>query len=185
MMKSLKRLRMSEFRRRLSGARPRLFRTAYAWTHDRDVAEDLVHEAFAKALRNAGQLREPDALEAWLFRIMTNCWHDHLRQNPATDSLDRIELTSETTPEVLHSRLQIIERVRHAVAELPQGFRETVTLVDIEGFSYADTANILDVPVGTVMSRLSRGRARLLAALRSDLDPPDAETGPPRVRRIK
>ena len=182
-MRLTNRLRSGEFRDRLAGARPRLFRTAYAWTHDRDVAEDLVQEALAKALRNAAQLREPAALEAWVFRIMTNCWHDHLRRNPATDSLDRVELASETTPETMHTRLQIITRVRNAVAELPDGFRETVTLVDIEGFSYADTANILDVPVGTVMSRLSRGRNRLLALLKSDLETSARAT--PRVRRVK
>ncbi len=182
-MRARKTLRSAEFRDRLAAARPRLFRTAYAWTHDRDLAEDLVHEALAKALRSAAQLREPNALEAWLFRIMANCWHDFLRRNPTMESLDRVDLACETTPETMHTRLEVVSRVRDAVAELPRGFREVVTLVDIEGFSYSDTANILDVPVGTVMSRLSRARHRLLAKLKSDLT--SAAPAVAQVRRVK
>ena len=172
-----------EFKRRLTAARPRLYRTAFVWTKSRELADDLVQETATKALRKAKQLRDIDALDAWLFRIMMNCWRDYLRQNPSTEDIDNHEISTENTPETDNSRSELIRLVRSAVGQLPDAFRQTVTLVDLEGFSYVETAEILNVPVGTVMSRLSRARSRLRDRLANELTKP-IDLGYP-LRRVK
>jgi RNA polymerase sigma-70 factor (ECF subfamily) len=151
--------------------RPRMYKVAYAWTHDAALADDLVQEALTKALERLSQVREPDRLEAWVFRILTNCWRDTLRARVDMDDFDEIaaELPgSDLDPEQHHSRLQTAARVRAAVERLPYGQREVVTLVDLCEFSYGETASILEVPVGTVMSRLCRARAALRMLLRKE-----------------
>ncbi len=172
-----------EFRRRLAAAHPRLLRTAIVWTRSKELAEDLVQEAATKALRKSRQLRDVKAMEAWLFRIMMNCWRDHLRRNPSHEDIDEHEVSTQHTPESDNSRLELIRMVRQAVVQLPDNFRQTIMLVDIEGFSYIETAKILDVPVGTVMSRLSRARSRLRDQLCNKLNP-SVDLGRP-LRRVK
>ena len=172
-----------EFRRRLTAAQPRLLRTAVVWTRSKELAEDLVQEAASKALRKSRQLRDISAMDAWLFRIMMNCWCDYLRQNPNNEDLDDHEISTHQTPESDNSRLELIRMVRQAVAQLPDNFRQTIMLVDIEGFSYIETAEILQVPVGTVMSRLSRARSRLRDQLCHKLNP-SIDLGRP-LRRVK
>lgn len=164
---------------------PRLFRVAFAWTHSPDAADDLVQETMARALARARQLRNPDALEAWVFRIMANLWRDALRRDANIDDLSHAELTTHESPETVNSRKQTVSRVRAAVGRLPAGYRQTVTLVDIEGFSYAETAAIMDVPVGTVMSRLSRARNRLKELLSGELQSDRALAGASSMRRVK
>lgn len=159
----------AEFKRRLTAARPRLYRTAFVWTKSKELADDLVQETATKALRKARQLRDINALDAWLFRIMMNCWRDYLRQNPNTEDIDNHEISTENTPETDNSRSELIKLVRSTVAQLPDIFRQTIMLVDLEGFSYIETAEILNVPVGTVMSRLSRARSRLRDRLAGEL----------------
>jgi RNA polymerase sigma-70 factor (ECF subfamily) len=165
-------------RARVEASRPRMYRLAYAWTHDATTADDLVQEAIAHALECIRQLRDPERLEAWLFRILTNCWRDAIRARLETDDID--ELTSEIEspdpgPEQVHARYQTAARVRAAVDRLPLGQRQVVTLVDLGEFSYADTADILQIPVGTVMSRLSRARAALREMLATDAPAPVVE----------
>jgi len=161
----------TEFRTRIEGSRARLYRLAYSWCHNTALAEDLVQETLYKALKKSDQLRDMDVLEGWLFRIMTNCWHDHLRQRRGTvdiddlDDVDEMPFANRTTPEDLHGESQLVARVRSAVERLPLGQRQVLTLVDLEEFSYSETAEILDIPVGTVMSRVCRARQ----ALKQDL----------------
>jgi len=154
--------------RRLTELRPRLYRLAYAWCHDAHLAEDLVQDTLAKACRHAGQLKDDAALEGWLFAILNNCWRDSLRRRRElvnVEDLDEAILSHEVTPETTLDRRQTAGRVRQAIAGLPLGQRQVITLVDIEECSYAQVAGILGIPVGTVMSRLSRARQ----ALRSNL----------------
>jgi RNA polymerase sigma-70 factor (ECF subfamily) len=158
-------------RRRLEALRPRLHRLAYAWCHDAALADDLVQDTLAKALTRSEQLRDEQALESWLFSILNNCWRDHLRAR--RDFLDVSELdetvySEEPGPEQHYASRQTIQRVRQAIARLPIGQRQVITLVDIEECSYADVARILDVPVGTIMSRLSRARQALKQHLMAD-----------------
>ncbi len=177
-------LRTRESQRALEQARARLYRVAYSWCHSAALADDLVQETLSKALRKSSQLRDPAARDAWLFTILANCYRDHFRKQKDMDDIDEMEISSDITPESESSRAQVVSRVRAAIAELPQGQRQVVTLVDLEGFSYVDVAQILEVPIGTVMSRLCRARnamkARLLPELQNQMD-----AGNRNLRRVK
>jgi RNA polymerase sigma-70 factor, ECF subfamily len=171
------------FGTRLDPHRPPLFRVACAWSHDRALADDLVQETLVKALEHADQLRDPERLRGWLFRIMANCWRDHLRTlRPTLDieALDEELFGSDETPDLAFGRSETVARVRAAVARLPIGQRQVVTLVDLEEFSYAEVAAILGIPIGTVMSRLCRARL----ALRDELRQPEV-VALPRLRSAK
>jgi len=151
-------------RRRIEVLRPRLYRLAYSWCHDAALADDLAQEALIKALARGEQLRDEQALEGWLFSILNNCWRDHLRARREftdVDDLDDAIVDDAPSPEQRYASRQTIQRVRLAIAGLPLGQRQVVTLVDIEECGYAEVAAILGVPVGTVMSRLARARQAL------------------------
>lgn len=131
---------------------------------DRDSARDLLQSSAAKALETASPPREPAAARAWLFRLMRNDWIDGRRRAAVR--------TVEAEPEEPVGGLWAYEDGKIAVITVRQGLerldpaqREIIELVDIAGFRYAEAAEILDVPVGTVMSRLSRARLALLAAI--------------------
>jgi len=178
-------MRSRDAERALNDARARLYRVAYSWCHQAALADDLVQETLAKALRKAGQLRDPKARDAWLFSILANCYRDHFRRQRDTDDIDELELFVDSTPETESSRNEVVDKVRAAIARLPQGQRQVVTLVDIEGFSYVEVAQILAVPIGTVMSRLCRARSAmkdmLLPEFQQNATSPERAT----LRRIK
>jgi len=158
-------------RAKAEALRPRMYRVAYAWTHDAALADDLVQEALARGLERLGQLRDPQRLEAWLFRILANCWRDAMRQRFEVDDIEELEAVLESAepgPEQRHAASQLAGRVRAAVARLPLGQRQVVTLVDLAELSYAEAAEVLEVPVGTVMSRLCRARVALRQLLVMD-----------------
>jgi len=100
-----------------------------------------------------------------LFTILSNCWRDYLRQQKPTDDIDECVFTNDDTPELAQERQNITDIVQQAVAALPQGQRQVLSLVDLEGFSYAEVAEIVDIPAGTVMSRLNRARKALAEQL--------------------
>jgi len=178
--------RSSVFHGQLEQSRVRLYRVAYSWCHDAALADDLVQETLSKALKNAGQLRDPEMLSSWLFTILTNCWRDHFRQFREMEDIEDLEdfrHAHAITPEDEHAQTQIVARVRGAVATLPLGQRQVLTLVDLEEFSYVEVAAILSIPVGTVMSRLCRAR-RALKELLQELAPQQAAQLS-RIRRVK
>jgi len=180
----------SDVKSALKQSRVRLYRMAYAWCHNRALADDLVQETLTKAMQKSEQLRDPKARDAWLFSILTNCYRDHFRRQREMDDIDEIELLHESTPETENSQLEIIRKVRTAVARLPEGQRQVVTLVDLEGFSYVEVATVLDIPIGTVMSRLCRARTAMLRLLESEFGSSDQlkQTGTRRdanIRRVK
>jgi len=150
-------------RTRIAEARPRLYRLAYAWCHDTCLADDLAQETMIKGLKSVHQLKDESVLEAWLFSILNNCWRDHFRGlHPQADIEEIMELPADDpTPEQHHAESELIVRVRRAVAALPLGQRQAITLVDLEEMSYSAAAQTLGIPVGTVMSRLSRARVAL------------------------
>ncbi|HEB98304.1 MAG TPA: RNA polymerase sigma factor [Thiotrichales bacterium] len=156
------------FRATLVEYRENLYRMAYSWCHNPALADDLVQETLAKALKNSSQLRDPKTLRAWLYRILSNCWRDHFRRLRETVDVDEVILAERETPEHHHDRALIVDRVRGAISRLPMGQRQVITLVDLEGCSYIEVAEILDIPIGTVMSRLSRARQALKARLMED-----------------
>ncbi|RMG30669.1 MAG: RNA polymerase sigma factor [Gammaproteobacteria bacterium] len=184
--------RNRELRERLVESRERLFRIAYSWCHDAALADDLVQETLEKALKKSGQLKDPRALNTWLFTILNNCWRDHFRRQRETVDIDDLAFSHSHTPEEEGHRHQLIGRVHAAIESLPLNQRQVLTLVDLEGCSYIEVAEILDIPIGTVMSRLCRARR----ALRDRLLAADADmaqlvresrqfTDPPRIRRVK
>lgn len=177
-------LNSHDAQRTLKEVRHRLYRVAYAWCHNAALADDLVQETLAKAMRKSSQLRDPKARDAWLFTILTNCYRDHFRRLRDTDDIDEMEISVETTPETEMGRAEVVGKVRAAIARLPEGQRQTVTLVDLEGFSYIEVAQILGVPIGTIMSRLCRARVALKNMLLPEFQQnPDAANRI--LRRIK
>lgn len=151
-------------RQEVESWRPTLYRVAFSWCHDRALAEDLVQETLLKALSRHAQLRDAERLKGWLFAILNNGFRDHLRRQRVHDDID--ELADEMpgtapTPEDERATAEIVARVRAAIARLPLGQRQVVTLVDLEELSYAEVALALGIPIGTVMSRLCRARATL------------------------
>jgi RNA polymerase sigma-70 factor (ECF subfamily) len=172
------------FRNILANNRNRLYKMAFAWTHDPDLADDLVQQTYYKALRNQKQLREIDAADAWLFRILANCLTDHHRARREFLTDQELVIIEDRTPETVAQEEQVAQRVRLAVHRLPLPQSQVVTLVDLEGFAYAAVAEILDIPVGTVMSRLCRGRRALRESL-LEANSREEEASKPRIRRIK
>lgn len=158
-----------ELIQQIEASRVRLYRMAYAWCHDAALADDLVQETLARGLTRVEQLRDLEKLRGWLFSILHRCWIDHLRGR--RDDLDESALTDLAAdapgPDGAAERSQTVGRVRQAIAALPIGQRQVVTLVDLEELSYAEVADVLAIPIGTVMSRLCRARA----ALRHLLEP--------------
>jgi RNA polymerase sigma-70 factor (ECF subfamily) len=175
--------RTRQLEEKLAENRARLWRLAYSWCHNRATADDLVQETYAKAFARHSQLRDPEALNGWLCSILANCWHDQLRRRKDMTDIDDVDesvCVDECCPEETCLQNEIVSNVRQAVARLPAGQREVVTLVDLEEFSYAEVAAILEIPIGTVMSRLSRARIALREKLREQQPAASAV-----VRRIK
>jgi RNA polymerase sigma-70 factor, ECF subfamily len=150
-----------------------LYSAALRMTRNPSDAEDLVQETFLKAYRAYDSFEEGTNLKAWLYRILTNTFINKYRadsRRPRQSELGDVEdlymyrrisrgdaAESRSTEERVLDGL-VEDDVRRAVEELPENFRLPVLLADLEGFSYKEIAEILDIPIGTVMSRLHRGR---------------------------
>lgn len=167
----------------LEKRRELLYRLAYSWCHNAALADDLVQDAMVKALKNARQLKDTAAIKGWLSKILANCWYDHLRRYRETVDLDNMPYEEATSTGDEHEQQDIVSRVRAMIATLPVGQRQVITLVDLAGFSYIEIAKILDIPIGTVMSRISRARSALRTKL-ADYDPRQ-EIMRAKIRRIK
>lgn len=153
--------RRRRLRNHVCAERDRLYRIAWAWCHDSHLADDLAQEAIARALSKLDSLREENRLQVWLTQILANLYRDQFRRPAPETGLEDDSLAAPDDPEHAVDRTQLIVRTREAIEMLKDDQRQVLTLVDIAEFSYADTATILDVPVGTVMSRLSRARRRM------------------------
>jgi RNA polymerase sigma-70 factor (ECF subfamily) len=153
-----------------------LYATALRLTRNRADAEDLVQDTFVKAFRFMDRFERGTNLKAWLYAILHNTWRNRRRDA----SRDAVEVDSERvdraatapggpaafdTPEQILMRATLDSELQAALDELPEAFREAVWLRDVEEFSYAEIAEMLGVPPGTVMSRISRGRRLLFERL--------------------
>ena len=168
-------------RRQVCDQRQRLYRIAWSWCQDNDRALDLAQETITRALEKIDSLKEEARLEVWLTRILSNLYRDQLRRqehHPLTGSEPH---SDQDTPEEALDRIQLIRQTQAAVMTLSNDHRQVLTLVDIADFSYADAARILDLPVGTIMSRLARART----ALRQKLEPHIETTNVVELRRRK
>lgn len=156
-----------EMTRRVEASRARVYRVAYAWCHDAALADDLTQEVLARGLGNLDQLREEEKLTGWLLSILHRCWIDHLRSRRDCESEEVLaELPAdEPGPDAHAEARETVRRVRVAVGALPLGQRQVLTLVDLEELSYAEVAEILGIPIGTVMSRVCRARSALRVLL--------------------
>ena len=163
-----------------------LFATAMRLTRNRADAEDLVQDTFVKAFRFSGQFKRGTNLRAWLYTILHNTWRNRRRDA----SRDAVEVDSEQveqaanvasgsevfeTPERILMRSTLDADLQAALDDLPDAFRQAVWLRDVEEFTYAEIAEMLSVPIGTVMSRISRGRRLLFERLSMPVAPVRAE----------
>ena len=153
---------------------PQLFSTALRMTRNRLDAEDLVQETYIKGWRSFHTFQEGTNLRAWLFRIMTNTYINkyNAQKRKGTEvelddveelflykrlgSIDQSQLSSSAEDQMLD--LFTDDEVKNALESLPEDFRIPVLLSDVDGFSYKEIAEMLEIPIGTVMSRLHRGR---------------------------
>lgn len=141
--------------------RNKLYRIAYSWCHSSALADDLAQETIYKAIKNAASLRDLGTIDTWLYRILFNCWQDYLRVKSRNVEFVEMQDVVQAEHDESYQQSQIVDRVRSAIEQLPLPLREVVTLADFAGFSYAEIAEIIDVPIGTVMSRLFRARKKL------------------------
>jgi RNA polymerase sigma-70 factor, ECF subfamily len=150
-----------------------MYNFAHWLTADRADAEDLVQETYAKALKGFKSFEEGTNLRAWMYRILRNTFLTSrsglAALNTSALDLDDVVMDRATshsiTPEVLLLQLESQETVMNALAALPVAYREIILLSEIEELSYKEIAQVLAVPPGTVMSRLSRARASLRQTL--------------------
>ena len=179
---------------------PALYSAALRMTRNSSDAEDLVQETYLKAYRSFGGFQDGTNLRAWLYRILTNTFINQYRakqRRPQEQDLEDIEdlylyrriggleeqLASRSAEDELMD-LFTDDEVKQAMEDLPDQFRMAVYLADVEGFAYKEIAEILDVPIGTVMSRLHRGRKAMqkqlyeYASARGLVEPTPRQTEP-------
>jgi len=145
---------------------------AYAMVLSRNpaMAADLVQESYLRALKAKESLRPDSNVKSWLFTILRNIWLNHLRHERAgpklaeldsDENLADVSIATSEDPHDLYVRNLQREQVRTAIQQLPIEFREIIILREYEELSYSEIANVLQCPMGTVMSRLARARSRL------------------------
>ena len=160
---------------------PQLYSAALRMTRNQADAEDLVQEAYLRAYRSFHTFQEGTNLRAWLFRILTNAYINRYRakqRRPIESDLGELEDlylyrrlgSMEAAAASLSAEDQFLDlftddEVKQALEDLPENFRLPVLLADVQGFSYKEIAEMLEIPIGTVMSRLHRGRKAMQRAL--------------------
>lgn len=150
-----------------------LYGTALRLTRRGPDAEDLVQDTYLKAFRSAAQFQRGTNLKAWLFTILHNTFRNmrrHDGRNPIDIDSEAVEQSAnlsvhDETPEQILTRATLDGDLQAALDALPDAFRQAVWLRDVEELTYAEIAQVLDVPIGTVMSRISRGRRMLYERL--------------------
>jgi len=159
--------------KRIEGCRTKLYRMAYAWSHDAMLADDLVQEAQILALQKIEQLKDDSAFDGWIYTILNNAWLGHLRKSKPSEDIDKLVIADGASPEKEMQLQQIDQMVRIAMAGLPNAQRQIVSLIDLEGLSYSEVAAILQIPIGTVMSRLNRARSALMVSIKKSRRQPE------------
>jgi RNA polymerase sigma-70 factor (ECF subfamily) len=171
---------------------PRLRRYARALTGNRDAAEDLTQDTLERAwtkraLWRSGAGDPAGSLRAWLFAVMHNVFVNTIRRMKTTESLD---VAGDSAAEMVATNASaetgaVVRDIQQALRRLPDDQREVILLVGLEQLSYAEAGFALEVPIGTVMSRLSRGRERLRQLLDENGAQGSIANGPSTLRRVK
>lgn len=167
---------LSAFELLVERYRQRVWRLAYNVLRDSEEAWDVAQEAFIRAWQALGSFRGQSAFYTWLFRITMNLATDRARQRTSRgralgaervpeEDWDRVMVDTEATPDDMAVRGEERERIQAALATLPEHHRTIIMLSDLEELSYREIAEVLDIPMGTVMSRLHNARKRLREAL--------------------
>ena len=167
---------MNEIEALITEQIPRLRRYARALTADRTSADDLVQDTLERAWEKLYMWRRGSDLRAWMFSIMHNTFINYIRKNRIpTVSMDEdaLEVPTRATQ---HDALEIRD-LASAIAKLPNEYREVILLIGLEQMSYEEVSQVLNIPLGTVMSRLSRGREQLRGLM--------AGKSVPVLRRVK
>jgi RNA polymerase sigma-70 factor, ECF subfamily len=155
-------------RERMVELLPRLRRFAYALTRNWDDGDDLVQETCARTLAKAHQWQEGTRLDSWMFRIAQNLWLDRVRAQRDRGESVTVEAIADHVDcdgrEIAEQRLTL-GAVGRNLAKLPHDQQVIIALVCIDGLAYREAAEVLEVPIGTVMSRLARARTALYAAM--------------------
>ena len=173
--------RRARFERDAMGFVDQLYSAAMRMTRNPQDAEDLVQEAYTKAYSSFHQYRPGTNLKAWLYRILTNTYINLYRKRqrqPQQSTVDTLEdwqmaqAAEHTSTGLRSAETEALDRlpdsdVKEALQSIPEEFRLAVYFADVEGFAYREIAEILDIPIGTVMSRLHRGR-KLLREMLTD-----------------
>ena len=156
------------FEDELTGLLPRLRRFAHGLSRNSADADDLTQMTIERALRSKAQWQPGSRLDSWLYTIMRNLWIDTVRSRGRKDKLeappDEAEMLGHDPRTGIEASIDL-QRVMIAMDQLPGEQREVIALILIEGFGYREAAELLDLPIGTVSSRLVRGRTALLALL--------------------
>src|SRR5437763_1923062 len=156
----------ASFEAQLAALLPRLRRFAHALSRNSADADDLTQAAIERALRSKAQWQPGTRLDSWCYRIMRNLWIDIARARSRKDKMEgppeEAERVGEDPREAMDASLDL-KRIMAAMERLPDEQREVVALILIEGFGYREVSEMLDLPLGTVSSRLVRGRTALLA----------------------
>lgn len=145
-----------------------LFSYALRLTDNPDAAADLIQSCALKALGNLDTPPRPEAVRAWLFKIVRNAWIDHYRRNRHFDEEEGLALEGAGFDHRYDDGIIAEITVRQALTQIAPVHREIIELVDLAGFRYGEVASILGVPQGTIMSRISRARQALLAVIESE-----------------
>ena len=144
---------------------PRLRRFAHSLSRNPSDADDLTQAAIERAIRSKAQWAEGTRLDSWLYKIMRNLWVDtvraRLRMEKVEAPSDEAEQVGDRSEQAMDAAAEL-QRMMAAMQRLPGEQREVIALILIEGFGYSEAAEILELPVGTVSSRLARGRTALL-----------------------
>jgi RNA polymerase sigma-70 factor, ECF subfamily len=156
-----------QFGKQLIAFLPNLRRFAISLCRSRDLGDDLVQAACERALANTGRFEPGTRFDAWMFRILRNLWIDHLRKQttagPQEDIDQRQDLAGASGERDVEARLTL-NSVAQAITDLPDDQREIILLVCVEDLSYREAADVLGIPIGTVMSRLARARKNIAEA---------------------
>ncbi|MBX2880206.1 MAG: RNA polymerase sigma factor [Granulosicoccus sp.] len=161
------------FRDELVQLIPRLRRYAYSLTGSTPDGDDLVQVTLERSMSREHQFKGNSGLQGWVFSVLRSCWSNELRSrkvrsgNGTVDAELLDDTRSDNSPEVM-----LIRKDLHSLLmQLPENHRNAIMLVDVEGMSYTEAAEALDIPRGTLMSRLARGREKLLASMDVDVQP--------------